>query len=61
VTASSPLASGLLSGKYNADARSGGSPRRLDTFKLAELDERNLGIAGAAARVAGELGRIHVQ
>jgi aryl-alcohol dehydrogenase-like predicted oxidoreductase len=56
VLAWSPLASGILSGKYNRDA--GEDSRRLDvnTF-MATADERALKIAGAVAELASELQR----
>lgn len=56
VLAWSPLASGLLSGKYNRDG--GQEPRRLDvnTF-VAAADARALQVADAVTRMAREIGR----
>lgn len=56
VLAYSPLASGILSGKYNSAA--GGAQRRLDvnTF-MAAADERALGVAAAVMELAGQLGK----
>lgn len=56
VLAWSPLASGLLSGKYNRPAD--GAARRLDvnTF-MASADERALRVAAAVTDLATELGR----
>ncbi|GAA0567207.1 aldo/keto reductase [Paractinoplanes ferrugineus] len=56
VTAWSPLAGGILSGKYTAaehTAAPAGSPTRLDP---ASLDERQLAAAAAVQRVADEIG-----
>lgn len=54
----SPLASGVLSGKYGAD-RTG--PSRLDLpglewLRVASLDPRNLAVAAALAEIAAQLG-----
>jgi aryl-alcohol dehydrogenase-like predicted oxidoreductase len=60
VCAWSPLASGILSGKYgNADDTQG---KRLETFQLKPLDERSLAIARGVSAVAEQLGRhpVHV-
>lgn len=51
VTAWSPLAGGLLSGKYT-QAGSGGGARRMDSMQLQPMDERNLRIARAVDAVA---------
>jgi aryl-alcohol dehydrogenase-like predicted oxidoreductase len=65
VTAWSPLASGLLTGKYaKASEASGeggagsgsGEDRRLDKTNFTELSQRNLRIAGEVQAVAGDLG-----
>jgi aryl-alcohol dehydrogenase-like predicted oxidoreductase len=59
VTAWSPLASGLLSGKYTK-ASAGSEPagdKRLDKTNFTKLDERNLSIAKAVQKVADDLGR----
>jgi aryl-alcohol dehydrogenase-like predicted oxidoreductase len=68
VTAWSPLASGLLTGKYNNPASSektgDSAPPRLDPSHGAEfvkLDERNLKIASEVVRVAEEVGRSPAQ
>ena len=55
VTAWSPLASGLLSGKYaKGIAKYEGG--RIDQTNFVELSERNLAIAAEVGRVAEELG-----
>lgn len=53
ITAWSPLASGILSGKYTRNKEDG---KRLDTIAFHELDERKLAIARAVDQVADELG-----
>jgi aryl-alcohol dehydrogenase-like predicted oxidoreductase len=59
VTAWSPLASGILSGKY---ARPGGSEeKRLDKAKFVQLSDRNLAIARAVDEVAKSLGHTSSQ
>ncbi|MDO3640011.1 aldo/keto reductase [Mycolicibacterium arseniciresistens] len=55
VVAWSPLASGILSGKYAGGGASQGG-RRLDTVSFRELDERSLAIARAVGDVAAQLG-----
>ena len=50
----SPLASGILTGKYSGKDRKNG---RLDTFALHQLTDRNLAIADAVIAVAEQLGR----
>lgn len=55
ITAWSPLAGGILTGKY-ADAARGGGPQRMDSMQLQPLDERNVAIASAVSRVADRLG-----
>lgn len=55
VTAWSPLAGGLLSGKYTARGTADG-PRRMDSMQLQPMDERNLAIARSVDRVAERLG-----
>jgi len=55
VTAWSPLASGILSGKYTRP-RQGGGPVRLDSMQLQSLTERNRAIALAVDAVADRLG-----
>jgi aryl-alcohol dehydrogenase-like predicted oxidoreductase len=59
VTAWSPLAGGLLTGKYSADAAiRAGQPGRLTTTAWGSgfLTERGLGIAAVVTRVAARLG-----
>jgi aryl-alcohol dehydrogenase-like predicted oxidoreductase len=60
VTAWSPLASGLLSGKYTKDSDKG-EEKRLDKANFTKLDERNLSIARAVQQVADEMGRSPAQ
>ncbi len=55
VTAWSPLASGILSGKYTRQKRGGGSVR-LDSMQLQSLTERNRAIATTVDAVADRLG-----
>lgn len=55
ITAWSPLAGGILSGKYTSGAKLDG-PVRMDSMQLQELNERNRGIAIAVDRVAREMG-----
>jgi len=55
VTAWSPLAGGILTGKYTRLAESGGN-NRMDTMQLQPLDERNRKIAEALDAVADRLG-----
>lgn len=59
VTAWSPLASGLLSGKYTNISESGEpvAEKRLDKTNFTKLDERNLSIAKAVQKIADDLGR----
>lgn len=54
VTAWSPLAGGILSGKYTRP-RDAGGPRRLDSMQLQALSERNREIALAVDAVADRL------
>ncbi|MEZ5459095.1 MAG: aldo/keto reductase [Steroidobacteraceae bacterium] len=64
VTAWSPLAGGVLSGKYSRDpAQRAGQPGRLTTtsWGKAFLNERNLAIAGQVAAQAQRLGRSPAQ
>jgi aryl-alcohol dehydrogenase-like predicted oxidoreductase len=56
VTAWSPLASGVLSGKYGK-ASGRGEEKRLDKTPFVQLTERNLAIARAAEEVARALGK----
>ncbi len=55
VTAWSPMAGGILSGKYTRQQQDDG-PRRLDSMQLQALDERNRSIALAVDAVADRLG-----
>jgi aryl-alcohol dehydrogenase-like predicted oxidoreductase len=55
VVAWSPLASGILSGKY-AEGGSQGGGRRLDSFMLRKLTERDHAIAEAVGSIAKEVG-----
>jgi aryl-alcohol dehydrogenase-like predicted oxidoreductase len=54
VTAWSPLAGGLLTGKYNGKS-SGEETKRLEVSPFVELSDRNLKIAAEVSRVASEL------
>jgi aryl-alcohol dehydrogenase-like predicted oxidoreductase len=54
ITAWSPLASGILAGKYSREAS--GESKRLDTIPFHELDEKKLAVARAVDSVADELG-----
>jgi len=55
VMAWSPLAGGILSGKYTRGSKDDG-PRRADSMQLQALDERNRAIAAALDQVADRLG-----
>ena len=55
VTAWAPLASGLLTGKYDP-SQAASTTRRLDVTKVVPIDERNLGIVAAVREVASEIG-----
>lgn len=55
ITAWSPMASGILSGKYTRPQQDGG-PKRLDSMQLQSLSERNRAIALAVDAVADRLG-----
>jgi len=56
VTAWSPLASGLLTGKYTRSAVPA-NDRRLDKVPFKEIDDNNFAIAREVDRVAAEIGR----
>ena len=58
ITAWSPLAGGILSGKYTASdhAAAGPSPNRMDSMQLQPLNDRNRRIAEATDSVAREIG-----
>jgi len=55
VMAWSPLAGGILTGKYTAAGESNG-PRRMDSMQLQPLDERNRQIAEALDAIAQRMG-----
>jgi aryl-alcohol dehydrogenase-like predicted oxidoreductase len=59
VTAWSPLAAGVLTGKYHAKAN--GDERRLDKVPFDKRSERNLSIGQAVLDAAGALGRSPAQ
>lgn len=68
ITAWSPLASGLLTGKHSKNAasraRDESEPSRMDQMQeagMVELNERNLAIAAEVSRVAGEIERTPAQ
>jgi aryl-alcohol dehydrogenase-like predicted oxidoreductase len=56
VTAWSPLAGGILSGKYTAQGAGSGGAARMDSMQLQPLDQRNRDIAVAVGRVAERIG-----
>ena len=58
VAAWSPLASGILSGKYH---QKGADPKRLDTAAITKVDERGLEIARHVGELAQRLERKSVQ
>jgi aryl-alcohol dehydrogenase-like predicted oxidoreductase len=55
VTAWSPLAGGILSGKYNSGTPLNG-PSRLDSMQLQPLDDRNRKIAESVVTISRRLG-----
>ena len=55
VTAWSPLAGGMLTGKYSRGVALEGA-KRMDSMQLQPLDDRNLAIAAAVDRVADRIG-----
>lgn len=59
IAAWSPLASGILSGKYSSQAS--GGEKRLDTMQLKQVDQRNLAIAEAVGALARQLERSPAQ
>jgi aryl-alcohol dehydrogenase-like predicted oxidoreductase len=61
VTAWSPLAGGVLTGKYQAPPERGTEPARYASGKTARLSERNRAIAAEVTRVAAEVGRSPAQ
>ncbi|MBV8706704.1 MAG: aldo/keto reductase [Acidobacteriaceae bacterium] len=60
VTAWSPLASGVLTGKYNKDAKTE-EPKRLDQATFTQVDERALAIAAKVKAVADGIGHSSAQ
>ncbi|SCW34259.1 Predicted oxidoreductase [Sphingobium faniae] len=57
IMAWSPLAGGLLSGKYTGGAAAGDvGPRRMDSMRLQPLDARNRAIATTVGDIARDLG-----
>lgn len=58
ITAWSPLAGGILSGKYTASSGAAGdnAAKRMDSMQLQPLDDRNRTIAKAVDAVASEIG-----
>jgi aryl-alcohol dehydrogenase-like predicted oxidoreductase len=61
VTAWSPLASGILSGKYGDAAGRDGEGARLRTVPMRALDDRSLQVARGVAALAAELDRAPAQ
>ena len=59
VTAWSPLASGILSGKYTSVKKN--EPKRLEKAEFKPLSDRNLNIARAVQKIADVLGRSPAQ
>lgn len=57
ITAWSPLAGGLLSGKYSKTAAKGSEGGRLEKTQFVQLSDRNLSIADEVVKVAKEIGR----
>lgn len=56
ITAWSPLAGGILTGKYTASDPAGQQPRRLDSMALQPFDKRNRKIAEALDVLAAQIG-----
>jgi aryl-alcohol dehydrogenase-like predicted oxidoreductase len=56
----SPLASGILSGKYSSSV-AGAESKRLDVAAMKSLDERGLVMAEAVGKIAREIGRTPAQ
>lgn len=59
IAAWSPLASGILSGKYGNQGTAG--EKRLDSMQLKQLDQRSLMIADAVGQLASQLDRTQAQ
>jgi len=56
ITAWSPLAGGILSGKYtHSDATADTAPKRMESMQLQQLDARNRAIAVIVDEIAAEL------
>ena len=60
ITAWSPLASGILTGKYNKGVKHEG-PKRLDQATFTQVDDRALSIAAKVKEVADEIGHSSAQ
>lgn len=57
ITAWSPLAGGILSGKYTRSSSSADTgPKRMESMQLQQLDDRSRAIAVAVDEIAAELG-----
>ncbi|PSB52417.1 aldo/keto reductase [filamentous cyanobacterium Phorm 6] len=56
VTAWSPLAGGLLTGKYNS-SETATETKRLDSTAAGKISERDLKIAGEVSAIAAEIGK----
>ncbi|WP_341733818.1 aldo/keto reductase [Microcoleus sp. EPA2] len=56
VTAWSPLAGGLLTGKYNS-SETASEAKRLDSTAAGKISERDLKIAGEVSSIAAEIGK----
>lgn len=60
VTAWSPLAGGLLTGKYNT-SETASETKRLDSTATGKISERDLKIAGEVSSIAAEIGKLPSQ
>ena len=56
VTAWSPLAGGLLTGKYNI-SETAGEAKRLNSPESGKISERDLNIAAEVGKIAAEIGK----
>jgi aryl-alcohol dehydrogenase-like predicted oxidoreductase len=64
VTGSSPLAGGLLTGKYTEDSDAGMEEKRLEhpmMAPLVDINERKRAISDAVVEVAGAIGKTPAQ
>lgn len=61
ITAWSPLAGGILTGKYTKQATNSAKGKRLDSMQLQALDERNRDIATGLDDIAEEVGVLPAQ